>query len=251
MRFIKSFMVLTIMVLLTWGVWSQSQKPNVSAGMVSYPSGDETVTSFLAMPSGKGPFPAVVVIQEWWGLTDWIKGNAQKLAENGYFALAVDLYRGKVGDTPELAHELMRGLPEDRAIRDLKAAVAYLKTREDVKKNKIGSIGWCMGGGFSLKTATNVSDLAACVVNYGAMVTDENAIKSIPCPVILVFGDQEKGIPLADVEKFKNTATKLGKKVDYYLYQGEGHGFVRAPKDKKNSDDAWEKELTFLAKCLK
>ena len=251
MRLIKSLLVVGIMVLLTWGVWSQSKKNTGLTTMVSYPSGDETVTGYLAMPSGKGPFPAVVVIQEWWGLTDWIKGNAQRLAENGYVSLAVDLYRGKVGDTPELAHELSRGLPEDRAIRDLEAAVAYLKARDDVKKNKIGSIGWCMGGGFSLKIAIHVPDLAACVVNYGAMITDENAIQSIPCPVILVFGDQEKGIPLADVEKFKDRATRVGKKVDYYLYPGEGHGFVRAPKDQKNSDDAWEKELTFLAKYLK
>jgi carboxymethylenebutenolidase len=90
------------------------------------------------------------VVHEWWGLTDWVKGETQKLAEQGYVALAVDLYRGKVTSDPEEAHELMRGLPEDRAISDLKAAFNYLNTRKDVERGHIGSIGWCMGGGFSL-----------------------------------------------------------------------------------------------------
>src|SRR5579864_8030256 len=97
------------------------------ARMVSYKSGDETVQGMLYTPSGKGPFPALVVIHEWWGLNDWVKEQASKLADQGYVALAVDLYRGKVADNPELAHELMRGLPEDRAVRDLLAASSYLR----------------------------------------------------------------------------------------------------------------------------
>jgi carboxymethylenebutenolidase len=71
---------------------------------VSYKSGDETVTAFLARPDGKGPFPGVIVIQEWWGLNDWIKDQARALAKEGYVALAVDLYRGKVTAKPEDAH---------------------------------------------------------------------------------------------------------------------------------------------------
>src|SRR5215470_6243888 len=77
---------------------------------VSYKSGDETVSSILYTPQGKGPFPALVVIQEWWGLDDWMKEQASKLADQGYFALAVDLYRGKVATNPEEAHEIMRGV---------------------------------------------------------------------------------------------------------------------------------------------
>src|SRR5215471_3465396 len=82
---------------------------------VSYKSGDETVQGTLYTPTGKGPFPALVVIHEWWGLNDWVKEQASKLADQGYVALAVDLYRGKVATTPEQAHEIMRGVPEDRA----------------------------------------------------------------------------------------------------------------------------------------
>src|ERR1017187_3690485 len=89
---------------------------------VSYKSGDETVNAVMYTPQGKGPFPALVVIHEYWGLNDWVKEQASKLADQGYVTLAIDLYRGKVGTTPDEAHELMRGVPEDRANRDLLAA---------------------------------------------------------------------------------------------------------------------------------
>ena len=120
---------------------------------VSYKSGDDTVQGILYTPEGKGPFPALVVIHEWWGLNDWVKEQAARLADEGYVALAVDLYRGKVATTPDEAHEIMRGVPEDRAARDLHAAVEFLKSQSNVKPDRIGSIGWCMGGGYSLDVA--------------------------------------------------------------------------------------------------
>jgi carboxymethylenebutenolidase len=88
----------------------------------------------LFTPPGKEPFPAIIVIHEYWGLNEWVKEQASKLSEQGYVAPAVDLYRGKVTDNPELAHELMRGLPEDRAKRDLHAAFEFLQTQTNVKK---------------------------------------------------------------------------------------------------------------------
>src|SRR5215468_7973826 len=97
-----------------------------TAKEVSYKSGDETVKGVLYTPAGSGPFPGVVVIHEWWGLNDWVKEQASKLADQGYVALAIDLYRGKVADNPDLAHELMRGTPDDRAKRDLNAAFEFL-----------------------------------------------------------------------------------------------------------------------------
>src|SRR5438270_12995201 len=99
---------------------------------VSYKSGKETVQAELYTPKGKGPFPAVIVIHEWWGLNDWVKEQAAKLADEGYVALAVDLYRGKVAGNPDEAHELMRGVPQDRAQRDLKAAFDYLASQKEV-----------------------------------------------------------------------------------------------------------------------
>ena len=151
---------------------------------VSYKSGDETVNGVIYTPSGSGPFPALIVIHEWWGLNDWVKEQAGKLADQGYVALAVDLYRGKVADNPDLAHELMRGLPEDRATRDLKAAYAYLAAQPNVKKDRMGAIGWCMGGGFSLDVALAEPGLAADVINYGRLATDPDELKKIHTPIL-------------------------------------------------------------------
>src|SRR5258708_10928849 len=138
---------------------------------VSYKSGDETVQAILYTPAGKGPFPAIIVIHEYWGLNDWVKEQASKLANEGYEALAIDLYRGKVATTPDMAHEIMRGVPEDRAKRDLHAAFEFLQSQPNVKKNRIGAIGWGMGGGYSLDLALQRPPLAADVVTYGPLPT--------------------------------------------------------------------------------
>jgi len=137
----KKLILPLLVSLFALSAWAATPKN------VSYKSGDETVQGVLYAPEGKGPFPAIVVIHEWWGLNDWVKQQAAKLSDQGYVTLAVDLYRGKVASTPEEAHEIMRGVPEDRAKRDLHAAVEYLKSLPDVNKDRIGSIGWCMGGG--------------------------------------------------------------------------------------------------------
>src|SRR5262245_46702389 len=123
--------------------WAMAE---VKTSEITLKSGDEDIKAFLAQPEGKGPFPGVVLIQEWWGLNDWIKENAKRLAQKGYVALAPDLYRGKVTDEPMVARQLMQGMPQDRALRDLKAAVGTLAGRDGVKKDRIGVIGWCMGG---------------------------------------------------------------------------------------------------------
>src|SRR5256885_10935005 len=143
--------------------------------IVSYKSGDEAVQGVLYTPPGKGPFPAIIVIHEWWGLNEWVKDQASKLADQGYVALAVDLYRGKVATTPDMAHEIMRGVPEDRAKRDLHAAFEFLASQPDVKKDRIGAIGWCMGGGYALDGALQEPTLAAAVINSGHFAPDPEA----------------------------------------------------------------------------
>src|SRR3954451_24541772 len=107
-----------------------------SGKQVTYKSGDENVNGVLYQPSGKGPFPAIVVIHEWWGLNDWVKEQASKLADQGYLTLAIDLYRGKVATTPNEAHEFMGGVPQDRAKRDLQAAFNFVQSQSNVKKDR-------------------------------------------------------------------------------------------------------------------
>jgi carboxymethylenebutenolidase len=222
---------------------------------VSYKSGDETVKALLYTPAGKGPFPAIVVIHEWWGLNDWVKEQASKLADEGYAALAIDLYRGKVADNPGMAHEIMRGVPEDRALRDLHAAVEYLKSQPNVKKDRIGSIGWCMGGGYSLDVALQEPTLTATVINYGHLATDPAALGKINAAILGNFGGQDQGIPPADVKKFEESLKQAGKKVDIKIYPDAGHAFEN-PNNKggyraDDAADAWKRTVTFLASTLK
>src|SRR5712692_6634581 len=222
---------------------------------VSYKSGDDTVTGMLYTPAGKGPFPALIVIHEYWGLNDWVKEQASKLADQGYVALAIDLYRGKVADTPDLAHELARGVPEDRATRDLRSAFDFLAAQPNVKKDRIGSIGWCWGGGYSLDVALLEPALAADVIHYGHLATDPAALKKIHAPILGIFGGQDRGIPPEDVKKFQQSLEQLGKKVEIKIYPDAGHAFEN-PNNKQgyrpeDAADAWQRTVDFLAATLK
>jgi carboxymethylenebutenolidase len=222
---------------------------------VSYKSGDETVQGIVYTPPGKGPFPALIVIHEYWGLNDWVKEQASKLADQGYVTLAVDLYRGKVATTPDMAHEIMRGVPEDRAKRDLHAAFEFFASQSNVKKDRIGSIGWCMGGGYSLDVALQEPTLAATVINYGHLATDTEALKKINAPILGLFGAQDHGITPDDVKKFEAALKQLGKQIDVKIYDDAGHAFEN-PNNKDgyraaDAADAWQRTVDFLAKTLK
>jgi len=222
---------------------------------VSYKSGDETISGLLYEPAGKGPFPALIVIHEWMGLNDWVKEQASKFAGEGYVALAVDLYRGKVADNPEMAHELMRGLPEDRAKRDLKAAFDYLAAQANVKKDRIGAVGWCMGGGYSLEVALLEPHLAADVINYGHLATDPEELKKIQAPILGSFGGLDRGITPEDVKKFQEAMEKLGKKIDVKIYPDAGHAFENSNNQQgyraEDAADAWSRTVKFLGENLK
>lgn len=222
---------------------------------VSYKSGDETVRGILYTPEGKGPFPAIIAVHEWWGLVDWVKDQSAKLSDQGYVVLAIDLYRGKSASDPEEAHELMRGVPEDRASRDLSAAFQYLASQSNVKKDRIGAIGWCMGGGYALDIALLEPTLAADVINYGHLATDPNEIKKINAPILGLFGAQDRGITPDDVKKFGEEMDKQGKKIDVTIYPDAGHGFEN-PINKggyrpKDAQDAWNKTVAFFESTLK
>jgi carboxymethylenebutenolidase len=222
---------------------------------VSYKSGDETVQGQLYTPSAKGPFPAIIVIHEWWGLNDWVKEQASKLSDQGYVTLAIDLYRGRVATTPDEAHEIMRGVPEDRAQRDLHAAFEFLQSQPNVKKDRIGAIGWCMGGGYSLDVALQEPTLAADVINYGHLATDSDTLKKINAPILGLFGGLDRGITPDDVHKFEASMKQLGKKIDVKIYDDAGHAFEN-PNNKDgyrpaDAADAWKRTVSFLAANLK
>ena len=241
--------LLTLTLLLAISSFAATGKP------VSYKSGDETVQAILYTPEGKGPFPGIIVIHEYWGLNEWVKEQASKLSDQGYTALAIDLYRGKVATTPDMAHELMRGVPEDRAKRDLHAAYEFLKSQKNVKADRIASIGWCMGGGYSLDVALQEPTLTAAVIHYGHLATDPEALKKINAAILGIFGGQDRGIPPADVRKFEQTMKQLGKKIDIVIYPDAGHAFENPNNTTgyraADAADAWKRTTDFLASTLK
>jgi carboxymethylenebutenolidase len=178
-----------------------------------------------------------------------------RLADQGYVALAVDLYRGKVATTSDMAHEITRGVPEDRVKCDLHAAFEFLASQPNVRKDRIGSIGWCMGGGYSLDVALQEPDLAADVINYGHLATDAEAFEKINAPILGLFGGQDHGITPDDVHKFERALKGLGKKIEVKIYDDAGHAFEN-PSNKggyrpADAADAWNLTVDFLASRLK
>lgn len=245
----KTLCAVWIVLLLVVNSFAADSKP------VSYKSGDETVQAILYTPTGHGPFPAIIVIHEYWGLNDWVKEEASKLSDQGYVTLAIDLYRGRVATTPDVAHEIMRGVPEDRAKRDLHAAFEFMASQPNVKKDRIGAIGWCMGGGYSLDVALQERTLAADVINYGHLATDPDALKKINAPILGSFGGLDHGITPDDVHKFEVAMKQLGKKVDVKIYDDAGHAFEN-PNNKDgyraaDTADAWQRTTDFFAITLK
>jgi carboxymethylenebutenolidase len=233
---------------------------DVKTKEITFRSGKDDVKGFLAMPEGKGPFPAIIVIQEWWGLNDWIKENTKRFAEKGYVALAPDLYHGKVTDDPRMARELLMGLPADRAVRDCKSAIDVLTAMDNVDKSKIGSIGWCMGGGYSLQAALKDDRIKACVMCYGRVVTSEKDLKTLHASVLGIFGEDDRGIPAANVRKFESALKDAEKKVEkVHIFKGAGHGFMREKNGERENPEyraeqaktAWEEIDKFFAKTLK
>jgi len=223
---------------------------------VSYKSGGDTVSAFLVTPDGKGPFPAVVVIHEWWGLNPWTKDQARALAKEGYAALAVDLYRGQSTDKQEEAHQLMMGTPRDRALSDLRGALAFLRARSDVKKDRVGSIGWCMGGMYSLALAVEDPALSAVVAYYGAPPTDPKDIARIHAPILGNFGGDDKGPTPDQVKDFGAALKAAGKSFDPKIYPGAGHAFANVNNPwggyrEEAAKDAWSRTLAFFAAHLK
>jgi carboxymethylenebutenolidase len=222
---------------------------------VTFPSGDGNASGLLYLPSGAGPHPAIIVIHEWWGLNDWVKEQTSDFANEGYVALAVDLYRGQVANDPEMAHELSRGLPQDRGVRDLIAAFEYLAKRKDVDPKRIGAVGWCMGGGYAAQFAVAEPNLKAVAINYGPLPTDKTALEKIHATILGNFGGQDRGIPPSSVNAFVDTMKSLGKQVDAKIYTDAGHAFenpnnTQAYKS-EDAKDAQERMRHFFAQTLK
>ena len=215
----------------------------------------EALTGFLAMPEGgASDLPAVIVIHEWWGLNDNIRRVTERLAGEGYRALAVDLYRGEVAPDPKTAMRLSSGLRKQGEQTDdnLLQAYAFLN---DGGAPRIGVIGWCLGGRWSLRTALLLPDqVDATVIYYGSLVTDPEQLETLQMPVLGNFGGADPIIPQADIQAFEGTLRELGKQVDVKVYPGAKHAFSNpsgTAYDAPAAEDAWARSRAFLAANLK
>ncbi len=212
-----------------------------------------TAAMYLSLPEGKqAPLPALVVIHEWWGLNDNIRHWTDRLAEDGYAALAVDLYGGKAATTPDEAMAAMKAVDEKKALATVLAAHDFLEKDPRVKATKTGSIGWCFGGAWSLQLALNEPDLDAAVIYYGHLVTDAAKLKTIKAPILGIFANKDKAITKESVDEFEKGLKAAGVENTILRYDAD-HAFANPSQsryDEKSSAESWEKVRAFLAAKL-
>ena len=218
---------------------------------VSYMEG---VTGYLAQPSAEGNYPGVIMIHEWWGLNDNVKDMANLLANEGYVVLAVDIYEGEIAEDSGKAGKLAgaaRANPE-KAVYNMQQAALYLRSELGVQK--LGSMGWCFGGGQSLQLALSGEELDATVIYYGHLVTEEEQLSKISWPVLGIFGEKDTSIPVSSVNEFEGSLNSLEIQNEIHIYPGVGHAFANPSGTKYAPDetkDAWEKTVVFLDEHLK
>lgn len=216
--------------------------------------GDELVYGYFAAPSDVAePLPALIVIHEWWGLNDNVRAMADRLAGEGYMVLAVDLYGGETADTPAAARALMLEVVEEpaEAQANIRAAYEFL---EIAGAPRIGSLGWCFGGGWSLNAAQLFpEDLDASVIYYGQVTDDEDKLRPISAPILGLFAEEDSGIKLESVEAFRSALERLRKEHEIHIYPGVGHAFANPTGTNYSAaaaEDAWAKTLEFLQRHL-
>lgn len=222
---------------------------------VAYATQDgREVKGFFARPKGAAGLPGLIVIHEWWGLNDNVRAMARKLAAEGYAALAVDLYGGQKAESSEEARGLMEAALKNPGVveENLRQAYKYLEAQG---AKKIGSIGWCFGGGWSLRTALLFpKDLDAAVIYYGRLVTEPDQLAPLEVPILGLFGALDKGIPVESVRAFETALKSQGKKAEIHVYEGADHAFANPSGNRYNAEaaeDAWKKTVAFFAAHLK
>jgi carboxymethylenebutenolidase len=202
-------------------------------------------------PLGKAS-ATVIVLHEWWGLNDHVKHWTDRLAADGYDALAIDLYGGKIATDRDEALAAMQAVDETAALATLRAAHRYATANDGLAAERTGVIGWCFGGAWSLRLAAAEPELDACVLYYGRLLEDSESLTAMRAPVLGIFGDLDTSIPPAAVTRFAGAMRKAGKSLEVRQYPAH-HAFANpsgARYDKKHAAFAWEEARAFLARHL-
>lgn len=239
------------------GIWFVVRQPPASDEHLNGRGGSEvdaqnvtyhaSTTGYFAEPRGKDSPTGVVMVHEWWGLNDNMRGMAEILASHGYAVLAVDLFEGKVASTSQEAQAQVAGLDQGQATANMQAAADYLRAQG---VEEVAVLGWCFGGGQALQLSMSGEELVATVIYYGFLETDQAKLEPIKWPVLGIFGESDQAISVPTVRAFEQALGNLTIENEIYIYPDVGHAFANpsgggwAPEETK---DAWERTLTFLA----
>jgi carboxymethylenebutenolidase len=211
-------------------------------------------TGYLVEPEGEGPFPAVILIHEWWGLNANIKELAHQFADEGYVALAVDMYAGESATSPDGARALATSVREDKdpAFENLSAALTHLEKAKNVDADRIASIGWCFGGGWSYEMAKNDLGVDASVIYYGRF-NPEDDLSIMSSTIQGHFGEDDQSIPVDDVKAFQAKLKTASGDHEVFIYENAGHAFANSDSDayqEESAEKAWERTISFLEEYL-
>jgi carboxymethylenebutenolidase len=221
---------------------------------VEFPANGETGTGYLAIPDGDGPFPGVVVVQEWWGLDNHIKDVAGRFANEGFVALAPDLYHGQVTNEPDEAQKLMMSLNMPQASKELVKAADYLASRPEVAGRGIGATGFCMGGGLALTLAAESGHIKAAAPFYGGNPSPIDKVANLRGPVAASYAEHDGWITAAVREELKQALAQAGIQNEIKVYPGTEHAFFNDTRpevhNREAAEDAWQRMLTLFRENL-
>jgi carboxymethylenebutenolidase len=226
----------------------------LTTGIIEYPDADgEVLMGYLARPADGAPTPAIIVIQEWWGLNDHIKDVTNRIAQEGFVALAPDLYKGQVATEPDEARKLVMELDMAEAVKEIQQATTYLLEQEFVAGEQSGIVGFCMGGRLVLMTALADERLGAAVAFYGSPLSPEEA-PGLKAPLLGLYGDQDSGIPVEGVMAMDAALDAAGLPNEIHIYENAQHAFFNDTRassyNAAAAADAWEKTLGWFRQYL-
>lgn len=227
--------------------------PGIDTASITYPANGQPGMGYLAQPQDGGPYPGVIVIQEWWGLDDHIKDIGERFAREGFVALAPDLYHGSFATEPDEARKLAMNMNREQAVKDLLGAVQRLQGMDNVQPKKFGCIGFCMGGSLTLALAAASPEIAAAAPFYAGMQPPADQLARIQAEMFCAFGADDAGIPLENVEKFEAALASTGRNATVKVYEGAPHSFFNDTRPSYRPEaarDAWENALALFRRTL-
>ena len=220
---------------------------------VEFPSNGHTCQGyFAAPPSGKGP--AVVVIQEWWGLVPHIEDLVDRFAAEGFTAVAPDLYHGKTTKSPDDAGKMLMELDVERAELEIAEAANFVLGRPECSSSKFGVVGFCMGGALAQFEATRNPKCGAAVSFYGGFKKVPLEWEKLNAPMLLIYGENDKGVPAAQGIELQKRLRAMGKNVDMAIYSGADHAFFNDTRPEvynaPAAADAWRRTIELFRRSL-